>query len=77
MTSPKIAPKDHEDSTSQVLVIELGDKTINKIAKILREMQTVELSNDTISKLKKINKTKATKNNHCNHFYDVKQITPS
>ena len=44
-----------EDNAPQVLVIELGDKTINKIAKILREMQTVELSNDTISKLKKIN----------------------
>ena len=42
----------HEDSTQQVLVIELGDNTINKIAELLKKPQTVELSEKTIQKLK-------------------------
>lgn len=44
----------HEDSAQQVLVIELGDSTINKIAKILNETQKVELSDKSIEKLREI-----------------------
>lgn len=44
----------HEDSAQQVLVIELGDNTINKIAKILNETQKVELSDKSIEKLREI-----------------------